>query len=140
NIDVRLTRIVNDFLSINLGLDLQIESYSEDIGILESYIRGNHGENKASSFLRYMKDVTRSFTFNHDAETEEVMRDMLLSDDDGVFINFFPNIISVTYVDLNDRELAYDMGNREVRRIDKNNTPSLFNVAKSLKQHKLEQD
>lgn len=138
HIDVRLTEITNDFLNNNLGLDVHIESYSEDIGALEGFIRNKHGDNKASSFLQYMKGVTQSFTKDYGEEIEQAMRDQHSDETDGVYINFITSTVSVTYIDLNDRELSYDINRKEIRKIEKNKTLSLFNVAKSLHQHKLE--
>ena len=139
-IDNHLTSLVNDYLRYGLNLIAQITSFSEDIPNIENHVRMNSGNTKASALTSYLKSLTKSFTYNHSDESLETMSSFYLDEDDKLFINLIPDTVSITYIDMTDRELGYELVKKNIKQITKESSTSLWNIAKSLTQHKLEQE
>ena len=135
-IEITLTSIVNDFLTNKIRSSITITSFTEDIGSLKEYIISKFGAIYGQAFETFEKEVVESIL----EEIKNDDEDTLLSNlnvPEGMYHATLPINHSFTYTFMNDKELGYKLGNEPVI-IEQEVAPSLFNIVKSLEQHKKE--
>lgn len=133
-VDIFMTNMVNDFLQNKLMLyKVKIESFSEDIGILDNHLR-NKNYLFAESLSRFEKDAI-DILFNKLGDDALEMLEEAMNLPENVKFSYLTTNHSFTYTSMNDKELGYKVGDKAVI-IDKQVAPVLYEVAHSLTKHK----
>jgi hypothetical protein len=134
-VDNRMTRLINDFLRINLSLEkCAIDSFAEDVHELSAYLNKKYGIKHSQALATYENEI---FEILGEEVDEETFKDMKsgLEIPSEMYTTSFPENYSITYVFMNSRELGYNI-NAQVVRVNQRTAPALHQAIQSLVQHK----
>lgn len=133
-IDNKLTSVVNEFLTCNLRLITNVDSFVEDIATLPQYLYERYGGDYSRAFERFEQEVIDSMLCQLN---EDLIRDhMTYFDIDGMEYGLMPTTCSITFVHLTDKELGFKIDTTAAVAIDQFTAPTLFKLASSLVDHK----
>jgi hypothetical protein len=141
-VDNRMTKLVNEFLQINVGLKgVRIESFTEDIlgsdkspGLLE-YLSGKNIPGVTNAYLEFEKEVF-SVLCGEDFDKDALAGAYESLDiPAGLKYTAIPENYSITFVFMNSRELGWTIGAAPVR-VNRRTAPTLHKVIESLDSHK----
>jgi len=103
----RLTWFVNQFLRVEMDLQVSIESFMEDAKDLYGFVVSKYGSEYGQFMDRMTYIINNAFMPEID-QAEQMLRDCLL-DDSGVTATLLMESVSLTLVDLMYRELGFDL-------------------------------
>jgi len=133
-IDVWLTELMNHFLMYNLSLGkVSIESFSDDIEELRTYLHDNFNVNYINAYDRFEDELLNTRKSSPlDDSAAAILRDSFGVKEEGVTASFIPINYSLTYVDLMSQELNVHLESDEALLIQSQQTPMLYELADSL--------
>lgn len=134
-IDILLTEVINDFFKNKIGLELRIDSFSEDISDIPDYLRTKYGINYIKAYNAFEEELLSILFLEHDKSLVDSIMSDIQETIDIDNIGIIPINYSITYVPLTNKELGYNVEQDSVF-IDRSNTPTLYKLAKSLINHK----
>lgn len=132
-----LTDIVNDYLRHSMNITtVRMTSFSEDLDELVSWIGNQFPAEALNSFDSWKANVMSMLkeSFNNPANAE-YLKDYFRSDT-LVHFGFLPQTVSITCLDLTDKELDYKVSNKEMQEIRPSETGSLYELIDSLQRNK----
>jgi hypothetical protein len=132
-IDIRLTDLVNEFLSDSLLLETNIDSFSEDISDLGEHLFRTKGHLYSDAYRNFETAVMAMLLQEMDEEVQQDLADKA-NLGESMFVSFMPVNYSLTFVPLTSKELGYKVGNKVVT-IDHDVAPSLYWLATSIATH-----
>ncbi len=132
-IDRIFTETINDFLANKLQLDVNIDSFADDIPDLGDFLFKEHGPIYSDAYRRFEGEVLESMLESMD---EDIITDInrRLITTEGLNYDFIPLNHSLTLIAMNDRELGYKLANKPAV-IEKETAPVLYSLAQTIKTH-----
>lgn len=143
----RITDAVNRVLNQQLSLTLHIDSFLEDIGDLDTYLRDNYGDTVADAFAKnqekviltcfevvpdHLEEQAAAFTSNYLAEHD-------FADDDAPIINYLVNGVTMTFVDCLSQELDIEL-NSKVGALITSSSPFMQSLAQDIMENIFQDD
>jgi len=127
--DSDITTVINRFLQTELNTDVSIDSMSGDGPDLYEHIKTHFPEQTLMEFKEFESTLGETYKFM-DLEDEKSLRDILV-DDSGLEVTLLSSSVSITLIDLYNRELGIKLG-KGAYVIDSNRHKLLYQLAKSL--------
>lgn len=135
--DARYTKLINNFLKFNLGIEAKITSFAEDFNDLQPLLRSKMSNEMADAFLVWCSRVHS--VMKEIASTDKATIDEVVSSQTSqtgatnpVYVSV-PELESVTYLNMTWKELQYDSPpNGKGLRIDPRTTPVLADITTTL--------
>ena len=128
-LDKDITLVINRFLQTELNTDVAIDSMSGDGPDLYEHIKTHFPEQTLMEFKEFESTLGETYKFM-DLEDEKSLRDILV-DDSGLEVTLLSSSVTITLIDLYDRELGIKLG-KGAYVIDSNRHKLLYQLAKSL--------
>lgn len=138
NIDIMLTKLINNFLRHNLSLStLRIDSFVSDIDSVIEYLAKNLSNRYLNAFTQFEKQVINNLLMTPDEKTEKDLLELLTYSeiDMACSIGFIPTSYSFTYINMLAKELQLDGVDEYSRLIRQSEYPMLYDLAQSLFKH-----
>jgi hypothetical protein len=132
-LDKMFTKDLNNFLSKQLSLAIQVDSFIEDGAGIGKYLEEKYGYTYKHAFTKFENSYINSFLVRGIEELEAGMFEFISADnlekDDVIFIN---REVTVTHIDLTDYEMTFTLEGDEALMIKESEIPWLYKVAKSI--------
>lgn len=135
-IDLWLTKLVNQFLANNLSLGrVSIDKFTDDIDTVRDYLNDSYDANYSSALDRFEFDLLGGQDLGNVESLEELrlnVQESFNMTDEGFTVSFIPTHYSITYVDVMGRELNLAVESDEALLIQSTQTPVLYELVSSL--------
>lgn len=132
-----LTDIVNDYLRHSMNItSVRMTSFSEDLDELIGWIGNQFPSEALNSFDAWKASVMSMLkeSYNNPVNAD-YLKDYFKSET-LVHFGYIPQTVSITCLDLTDKELDYKVNNKEMQEIRPSETGSLYELIDSLQRNK----
>ena len=132
-----LTDIVNDFLRHSMNItSVRMTSFSEDLDELVSWIGSQFPAEALNSFDAWKANVMSMLKENYNNPANNEYLNDYFKSDTLVYFGYMPQTVSITCLDLTEKELDYKVNNKEMQEIRPSETGSLYELIDSLQRNK----
>ena len=132
-----LTDIVNDFLRHSMNItSVRMTSFSEDLDELVSWIGSQFPAEALNSFDAWKANVMSMLKENYNNPANSDYLNDYFKSDTLVHFGYMPQTVSITCLDLTEKELDYKVNNKEMQEIRPSETGSLYELIDSLQRNK----
>lgn len=136
-LDLLLTKEVNNVLQNRMSIDLSIDSFVDDICDLSEYLKEKKGESFSNAFDRNQADFIEAYlTPIDDKELVDQMHESLMDSEDGHPVDlssvFYWHSYTITNVRMHSSELKIGIGPKSSSIITDQSFPVLRNFCKKL--------
>ena len=135
--DELATKVLKRFMQIELGMKIEFDSLMIDGEELVEVIKNTFTPIQYNGFIEYESRFSEMFTFNSEESEQELYQ--ILVDGTGLAATMLPSRVSLTMVDLYEKELGF-VFDQDVYLINNSRHPLLHNIIRTLPSHKKEQE
>lgn len=132
-LDKHITKAVNSYMSIELGIPVSIESVITDGADLVQYLKNGLDPTLVNKFLAWEKTLSSSLKVIEEEEEISFREGMI--DGPNVNLTLVPTCVTITLLQLMDKELGFKLVPGKVYSIDPVRHSMLYNIANSLTRH-----
>ena len=128
-IDNYIKDTINDFIKYGLQLNkLRLDNFSDDISQFENILSEKLGEDYFKAYVTFEKETVKNLFLNSDISKVNFESDNA----ENIEIIYLPSGLSVTYIDLTDKELDIRVMENSPYKIDSVSHKLLYEIADSL--------
>lgn len=132
-LDRHITEAVNSYMTVELGINVKIDSIITDGAELVLYLKSGLEPSLVNEFLEWEGTLSESLKCIEENE-ESSFRDGMI-EGPKVNITLVPTCVTITLLQLMDKELGFKLMPGKVYTIDPIRHSMIYNVARSLDKH-----